>query len=472
MIRQFINRTQELGFLEEKYQQKSFQCIVLYGRRRIGKTELVKQFIQNKPALYFLADKRGTASNVERFKGKVADLLGEPRVQLDTFDQVFRYLVKKSGTQQLVIIIDEFPYLLEKDEAIPSILQLSIDEDLQHSAFFLILLGSSVAMMEEGVLSKKSPLYGRRTGQWKLNPLPLREARYFVPAYSLATAIELYAVLGGVPFYLAKINEQLSLRENIEQLILQKGEVLYEEIDFLLKEELRDPSTYKSILEAVAAGCSKTVEIANKANLKVQDLDKYLKTLQTLGYLERRTPITESPSSKRSIYQIKDQFVRFWFTFCFPHLSDLEMGNTSKISKLISTTYSAFTGRIFELVCQQFLHEKRWFDFQKIGSWWGHRREQGKRVEMEIDLLATNDKTKQILFGECKWQERVEAESLLTKLREKAQYVDWNKTNRTEYYVLFAKSFKSNDLEKVKRELALSAVFLVDLVEMEKEFIR
>ncbi len=460
MIRTFINRKQELGFLEEKYKQDIFQFVVLYGRRRVGKTELVRKFIQDKPALYFLADKRGTAFNVERFKDKVAEFLHEPKVQLETFEQIFAYLHSKVGSKRVVVAIDEFPYLIEKDDAIPSIFQLCIDEGLQKSNFFLILLGSSVAMMEEGVLSRKSPLYGRRTGQLKIKPLSFKDALSFMPGFDFSDAVKLYGLFGGIPFYLVKIDEQKTVLENIEENILKKGEVLSEEVDFLLKEELRDPSTYKSILEAMAKGATKTGEIADKAKVKVQDVDKYIKTLMVLGYIERITPITEGPSSKKSIYHIKDPFFRFWFTFCFPYLSDLELENTAKVSKIIEAQLPTYTGPVFEEVCRQLIPKK--VEFQTIGKWWGFYRKEKRRQEIEIDLVAIDDDKKRILFGECKWQENVDPEKVLAELKEKASYVEWNKIDRTEQYVLFAKSFKD------KRKINQNNVHLYDLQDIQR----
>ena len=234
MNRIFVNREKELKFLADKYRSKGFDFIVIYGRRRVGKTELVKQFIKDKRNIYFLADKRGTEFNINRFKEKISELLDEPRVELETFEEVFSHLLKKIGGERLIICIDEFSYLIEKDDSIPSVFQLIIDEILNKSNIMLILLGSSVSLMESGVLSSKSPLYGRRTGQFKIEPLSFANVLEFFPNRELSENAVIYAVFGGIPFYLNKVDSK-SVLENIKSLILKKGEILYEEIDFLHK---------------------------------------------------------------------------------------------------------------------------------------------------------------------------------------------------------------------------------------------
>lgn len=451
---EFVDREEELAFLQEKYSDERFQCIVLYGRRRVGKTELIKQFVRQKPHLYFLADKRGTETNLDRFNEKVAEFLGQPKVEVKTFDRLFSYLHKNLRDQRLIIAIDEFSYLVEKDEAIPSLFQLIIDEELSSSKVFLIFSGSSVSLMEQGVLSAKSPLYGRRTGQMKIAPLGIKEILQFFPNYAFQQAVEVYSVFGGIPFYLQKVNDSLNVLENVRQQIIKKGEILYEEIDFLLKEELRDPSSYKSILEAIARGATKTVEIANGAKIEAKDLDKYLKVLMNLGYVKRITPVTEKPSTRRSFYAFADHFFRFWFTFCYPRQSDLEMGEIGNILATLRVQFPAFVGKAFEQVCFEFLQHTKIFPFQRLGTWW-----QG---ETEIDLVAIHEFEKSILFAECKWQERVRAEEIIHQLKNKAALFPGKASMRRETYAIFAKSFKEKRPEK--------GVLLFDLKDIEKGF--
>src|SRR3989344_2075537 len=462
MNRIFVNRERELKFLLDKYKSKGFDFIVIYGRRRVGKTELVKQFIKDKKNIYFLADKRGTEFNINRFKDKISEFLDEPRVELDTFEAVFSYLLKKIGDQRLIICIDEFSYLIEKDDSIPSVFQLIIDEILNKSNIMLILLGSSVSLMENGVLSSKSPLYGRRTGQFKIEPLSFSNILEFFPNRELSENVLLYSVFGGIPFYLNKIDNGAAL-DNIKSLILKKGEILYEEIDFLLKEELREPSTYKSILEEIASGCSKIGEISNKAKVETRDIDKYLKVLINLGYVEKEISPTEKEKSKKTIYRIKDNFFKFWFKFCSPKLSELEIGREGEVFSFIKNNLNSFVGIIFEEICKEFLGKNRIFEYKKVGRWWGYKRIDNKREEIEIDICAVNDKTKEILFGECKWKDNVNVESIMKDLREKIEYVEWNNEKRKESYAIFAKSFS-----KKVGEFEGKKIYCFDLKDIEK----
>ncbi|MDI6738457.1 MAG: ATP-binding protein [Nanoarchaeota archaeon] len=438
----FIDREEELGLLNEKYRKGGLNFIPIYGRRRVGKTELAKQFLKGKPYIYFLADKRGTEQNLERFKVYIAEFFNEPVVSLDTFDKMFAYIAKKAGKSKIVIVIDEFSYMVEKDSSIPSVFQIILDEAIAGTNIFLLLSGSSVSMMEKGVLSSKSPLYGRRTGQIRVEPLRFKDAAKFLPKYSLRDCIEAYSVTGGIPFYLQKFTDAVNVPKNIQNAVLRKGEVLYEEVDFLLKEELREPAVYKSVLEGISSGCSKSSEIANKARINAKDIDKYLKVLIRLGFIGKFSPVTGKPKSKKTIYGITDNFFNFWFTFCQPNISILELGQADKAMDFISIGFNSYVGRAFENVCREFLSMRHIspFDFEKSGRWWAG--------EQEIDIVALNSLKRQILFAECKWQDNIDAAEVLKALKDKAKAVDWRSNGREEFYAIFARSFKKQVNEK------------------------
>ncbi|MEM2584636.1 MAG: ATP-binding protein, partial [Thermoproteota archaeon] len=205
-MNRFINRKQELEFLEEKFSDKR-QLIIIYGRRRVGKTELIKQFCKNKDHLYFLADRRGSLLNAERFANIAAEHFGDVPPKARSFDDVFTYIAKRLDERKIVIVIDEFSYLVEKDDSIPSVFQLIWDEILKDKNIMLILCGSLVSMMES-ILSYRSPLYGRRTGQWKLSPLRFNQAKKFFSNYSIEQKVEAYSILGGIPFYLNTFDDK------------------------------------------------------------------------------------------------------------------------------------------------------------------------------------------------------------------------------------------------------------------------
>lgn len=437
----FIDREEELATLEGRYRLSDFEFVVLYGRRRVGKTELLKQFIAGKPHLYFMADKRGTIRNVLRLRRDMAKSVSEPEIASTEMDEVFHWYVEKAGKRPL-IIIDEFPYLAEKDDAIPSVFQLMVDEMLKESNVMLILCGSSMGMMERTLLGSRSPLYGRKTAHMKIMPLGFNEACRFFPGNGKEGNVEFYGVLGGVPYYLSLFSGRKSTLRNIEEVILSRTGRLYEEVDFLLKEELREPDVYKGILEAIAGGTGKAMEIAQRSRVPIQDLDKYLKVLINLGFVIRTTPITETKAGKKSRYIISDPFFRFWFRFCEPHKSSLEIGHADECLTMIRRDLPAYTGHIFETISTDLISRKFPGRWPRIGRWWGARRMAGKRVEEEIDIVGINEKTGEILFAECKWKARINGEVMLHRLKEKARYVEWQKGRRKETYAIFAKSFK------------------------------
>lgn len=457
----FINRKKELDFLSKAHLSRERQLIVIYGRRRVGKTFLITFFAKNKPHIYFLADKRGTESNVKRFAEKCGEYFNEPPPAAEDFAGVFQYLKNRIGEKPFIAAIDEFSYLVEKDSSIPSVFQRAWDEALAGTEICLVLCGSSISMMEEGALSHKSPLYGRRTGHWKVLPMRFRDAIRFFPGAGIEKSIELYSVFGGIPSYLSKAAPEKSIEENIEEHILKKGSPLYEEPEMLMREELRDPSTYLSIMEAMAFN-SKITDIANKAGIKATDLPKYLAVLQNLELVGRLVPVTE-PKSKKALYGIRDNLFLFWFKFGFPRKSELEEGRHGEVLKRAMAGFSQHAAKAFEDVCLQALEEApETSGYGKFGKWWGAYSEKGERKTAEIDVVALNGQKKEILFGECKWSENVDAPAILAELKKKAELVEWNGGKRNEAYAIFAKSFNRRTDEE--------NILLFDLKDLKKVF--
>lgn len=456
MFLKFIDRKDELQFLEERYSHGGFDFIVIYGRRRIGKTELIKNFVKNKPYIYMLCNKAGTSANIKRFKQEIAKSLKEPEIATENLEEIFSYLIAKAK-DKLVVVLDEFSYLVEKDDSIPSVFQAVIDEVLKDKNIMLIICGSSISMMES-LLGYKNPLYGRKTGHMKIDFLKFRYLKEFFPRYTFEENIKAYAILGGVPFYLEKFNSEKMVLENAKEQILSKKGQLYEEVDFLLKEELREPDVYKSILVAIAQGSAKVAEIASKAGIKASDLDRYLKVLMMLGIVKKEIPVTEK-KSKKTLYTIDDNFFEFYSLFFEPYRSDIEIGEETRFEESLKKNFNSYAGKKFEkLVRNEAIRAISPFPVSKVGRWWGYYRENEQRKELEIDVVALNEDNKEILFCECKWQDRVNAEKIFEELKEKATHVDWNNEERKEHYAIVAKSFSRrteaicidlNDLEKI-----------------------
>ncbi|MFP4559126.1 MAG: ATP-binding protein [Archaeoglobaceae archaeon] len=444
----FIDRERELEFLENNFsEQKSL--VVIYGRRRVGKTELVKKFSEDKNLIYFLADKRGTLINAERFATVASKHFGDVPPRVENFDDVFKYISSRTGSDKAVVVIDEFSYLVEKDSSIPSVFQLIWDE-IVREGMMLILLGSSISMMEKGVLSYKSPLYGRRTGQWKVTPLPFKEVTKFHKV-NIEKAVEVYAVFGGIPMYLNYFNPEKDIFSNVEDRVFRKGSVLNEEVEFLLREELSEYSSYLSILEAIAHGRTRIVEIADYSKIQAKDLPKYLNNLIKLEVIKKEHPVTEKIKTKKTVYKISDNFFRFYFKFVHPYKSDLEIGKFDRVKSKLRDDFNSFLGETFEDISREFILEtyKKGvlpFDISKIGKWWQ------RKVEVDIVTLGERDKEKEVGFFECKWSalSENEANRIIEKLKSKAKTVNWHKDNREDYYGIIAKRVKGKQNLKNK----------------------
>jgi len=467
----FVDREGELGMLEERHKKAGFECIVVYGRRRVGKTQMIKKFIEGKKSIYFLADKRGSENNLSRFVKSVAEHFGEMPIQASGFDDAFKYIGKKCEKERLVLVLDEFSYLVEKDDSIPSVFQLIVDEILKKTNIFLILCGSSISMMEVGVLSYKSPLYGRRTGQILLKPLEFKYLKDFFPKYTILELIEAYSIVSGIPAYLSEFDPEKSIIKNIENTFLSTNHMFYTEPEMLLREELREPAVYFNILEAIASGCTRMTEVANKARLDVKDIPIYINTLMRLGFVKKINPITEKAKTKKSLYYISDNFFNFWFSYISENRSKIEGLEKQDVVERIKKNINQFVSRRFEELCESLLWKIKKdieLDFNKIGRWWGHTRVLSpvsgvlERKEIEIDIVALNEKTREILFVECKWSDLKEkdARKVLEELKEKSKFVEWDR--KKEYFGLIGKNVLGK--EKLRKE----GYFVWDLEDFEK----
>lgn len=440
MITKFVGRKEELGFLERKYGETGAQLIIIYGRRRVGKTELVKNFFRGKEHVYFLSSKIAINEQLGQFITSVSEALEDETVMdlKPNFETIFKYIA--GIEKRLIVVIDEFPYLIDADKTIVSLFQRIWDLYLNESNIFLILMGSSIGMMENEVLGYKSPLYGRRTGQWKVEALSFKDLRSFFPEYSVEERIRTYSILGGIPFYLQQFDDSNAISTSIKEKVLTKGEILYEEPEFLLREELREPRVYFTILKAISYGNSKFGNIMNASGLSKSTLTRYLDILGKLHIIRRELPITEKnpERSKKGIYKIDDPFFRFWFRFVLPNVSKIEEDVERAYDDDIHPFIEQFVSFSFEDVCKEFLVELNKnkqnglpLRFTRIGSWW-HR-------DNEIDIVALNEDTKEILFAECKWQNKKVGIKVYDELKEKSGLVKWNNEERKEYFALFSK---------------------------------
>lgn len=450
----FVGREKELTKLNELYQTEKFQFVVLYGRRRIGKTTLINEFIKNKSVLYFTGVEESEKDNLARFSRMIAhfvDPTSKVTPNFNSFDGALARIGELGREEQLVFVIDEYPYLAQSYPAISSLLQATIDKEYLHSKIFLILCGSSMSFMENQVLGYQSPLYGRRTAQMKLNPFTFNETSAYLPKMDNEERFSLHAITGGIPQYLSFMSENITLKENISRTFLSTDGPLFEEPNNLLKQELREPANYNSIIKAIATGSSKQNEIATKTGIKPTSLNKYLKNLMDLGIVEKVIPITEidHPKPKRTLYRIADGMFRFWFTFLMNDIEIIERGQGELLWKKIKEHFPDFLGYSFEQLAIDYLWNHILDEqivptpFQRMGTWWG--TDQLEKKEMEIDIVGFNHSQTTGFFGECKWRNEAVDKSVLETLIYRSESFPY--LNKELY--LFSKNGFTKECEKM-----------------------
>lgn len=451
-MERFIDREAEMEVLQNEYARNGSALVVMYGRRRVGKTTLISEFIKGKPALFFLASEESEMQNRLAFKDKAAEFIDSDLLRnasVKNWDIIFKAIMEASFKSKPVIVIDEFQYIGKSNPAFPSVFQRIWEENLKHRQVMVILCGSLISMMESQTLAYNSPLYGRRTAQIRLAQIPFRHYAEFFPHKNCRELIEMYAITGGIPKYIELFAESKDIYTAIQNNILNRSGYLYDEPNFLLQQEVSEIGSYFSIIKAIAAGNSRLSSIASMLEVKATGLTKYLKTLADLDIVEREVPVTEEnpEKSKKGIYKIKDNYIRFWFAFVYPDRSFIESGNCPivmrKIRKSLVNRHIAY---VYEDVCRERMWdlnvEERWpFHFSKIGRWWD--------AHDEIDIAAIDPDGNNLIFGECKfWREPVGI-NVLRSLEDKASRVEWKKQNRHVWYVLFSASGFTEELKQL-----------------------
>ncbi|MGE3063420.1 MAG: ATP-binding protein [bacterium] len=444
----FINRERELTHLLKAYHSKQAEFIVIYGKRRVGKTELIKHSLKNVEGVYFLSQKITEHENLKFLSQILSDKFNDSLLQehpLTNWNQVFIYLQQKVKSL-FVLAIDEFPYLIEVNPSTASIFQSGWEQILSKLPIKLVLCGSSVSMMESSVLGEKSPLFGRRTSQILLNPFKFAEVRLYFADISFEHQIELYSVLGGNPGYLKQFDSSLALEENISRNILAPESYLYREVDFLMREELRDPHIYLSILSSIAYGKRKTSEIINSTSLQKNILHKYLSVLENLRMINKEIPITEhnAVKSRKALYELSDNFLKFYFRFILPNRSAIEEQRTKHILTKIRAEMPLIASVGFETACKEWL-DSNWLEFplSKIGGWWDKNE--------EIDLIGFDNEMKNAVFCECKWSNKKVGTDILDEIKRKSELLMLNDKVK-KHYALFSKSGFTDNLISHKKK--------------------
>lgn len=426
--------------LNEMYESDKFECAVIYGRRRIGKTTLIKEFIRNKKAVYFVAREANSEINLKRFSDDIYSVTAKElagNAFFTNWEKAFDYIGEISKNERVILAIDEYPYMAQNYRPISSVIQAHIDENLKYGKLFLILCGSSMSFMEHQVLGYKSPLYGRRTAQFKITQFSYFDSLPFLNNFTKHEKAVLYGITGGIPEYLNKINNAKSLKGNIVDLFFTASGHLYEEPANLIKQELREPSTYNGIIEAVADGASRLNEIATKCGMESNKCAKYLTSLRSLEIIKKELPVTET-MSKKSIYILDDYMFRFWYRFVFPNMSAVisELGENIYDYE-VEPQLNAYMGLIFEQICKQYLlmqmkNNNLPIRIGKTGRWWGNNPRLKRQEEIDI-LIFHKDSA---IFCECKWTNALVDIDVLYDLKEQSGLFDYTNI----WYYIFAKT--------------------------------
>ena len=410
----FLCREKELHKLNRRYSRNRPECIIIYGRRRIGKTAIIHEFSKGKPAIYFPALRANAADNLAALSKAIQNYLYPGMSQAPvyrSFDDAFAEITRISRERRLIFAIDELPYLVRADDSIPSRLQHLLDNEWSESGIFLILCGSSMSFMEKEVLSEKSPLFGRRTAQFKMEPLSFLDTARFHPELSPADNALIYGITGGVPHYINKLDVQGSVREALIDNFFDTSAYLFEEPDNLLKQELREPAVYNSIITSIANGSTKLSDIASKAGMESSQCNKYIKTLMSLGIVQKLSPVTES-RGRKAIYRLADNFFRFWYRFVPGNMVAISAGTMEDMYDTVIKSYLPdYMGLVFEDMCRQYLTfyaDNLPIPIGQIGEWWGGHPQLKKEVQLDVVGLAPRAENsyagRKFLIGSCKYK--------------------------------------------------------------------
>ena len=461
----FIGRERELAALNKLYESDKFEFVVIYGRRRVGKTALISQFIDDKNAIYFMGVESNAKQNLENFSRSILQYHTgmDAETSFLSFQAALEYVFKLAEKERVVLAIDEYPYVARSSKSLASTIQLLIDQYKAASKLMLILCGSSMSYMEDHVLAYKAPLYGRRTAQMKILPFDFAETCRYFKNFTAEESAYVYGIVGGTPQYLLQMNDKLSIEDNIKNTFLNPSSVLFEEPENLLKQEVREPALYNAIITAIATGASRMSEISGKVGEDTNICSAYIKNLISLGFIEKETPYGEK-MSRKAIYSIADNMFRFWYRFVPENNSIIARGAADLAYKRIEPHLSGYMGKVFEEICKQYLWKlllsgKCPVEFSSLGRWWG--TDPKEKRQAEIDILAEQDKNT-ALFGECKWtNEKVDLGVLETLIKRSALFPYKN----VQYYLFAKTGFTKGCIDRAKEMGNVTLVKYEDMVD-------
>ena len=446
----FIGREKEIKYLNEFYNKPSIGMTVIYGRRRIGKSTLISEFIKDKKSIFYTATKVGKERNLELFAKQILDELAPDlsNITFNSLETVFDFIGNSIKDEKLILVIDELPYWADKDEALLSILQKYIDTVWKDKNLKIILCGSSLSFMENKVLSEKSPLFGRRDSQIKLEAFDYLDSAKFVPNYSAEEKAICYGITGGVAKYLSLIDSSKDIHENIISLFFKTNGYLYDETHNLLTQEFSDITIVNNIIEQIASGENALSIISEKVHESQQTVSYFLDKLISVGLIGKKKCITEEKNKKKTQYVLKDSMFKFWYEFIPKATSVIEMGQGELYyHKAVKPYLHSYMGPIFENMCQYYtlkqgIEGKYGCFITSVGTWWGQEKikDQYGNIKIQatdIDVVGISDIDKKAIVGECKFKNEKIDKNIYETLIQRSNLITKYKVSK---YILFSLS--------------------------------
>ena len=438
----FIGRDFELKTLNDLYKEDKFQFIPISGKRRVGKTRLIEEFVRGKDAIMFKAVPGNENINLSMFNELVSGETEPLRL-----DRILWRAEERSKGKRLIVVIDEYPNLVENAKHNGGLINNFIEAVKDTSKLFLILCGSSMSIMESEVLGKESPLYGRRTGQIRLRPFDFETSKKMLTGFSLTDTVSLYGLVGGIPYYLEQFDPSKTLEDNIRDRYLNPTSVIAGEPELMFLTEFRKPATYYSVIHAISKGRLTPSDIAQMLGMKIDLVSHMLGKLTILGFVGKDEPLGRG-KTKDVHYVIKDRLLASYFTFIYPAYKDMSASDIDDALKHIEADLSQYLGHVFEDICREYVQKH---GYPKAGKWWSGPK--------EIDVVASNDDT--LLLAECKYRNELTDADLIDELLDKSKSV--NPKNLSKRYALFSKS-EYTRVAKIRAET--DGIELINLKDM------
>ena len=455
----FAGRQNELRRLEGMFSSGKFECVIVHGRLRAGKTALLCEFIKGKRAMYFAAHETSDRENHNALARCIEMFANEKNSEStglkNNYEAIFEQIGQLAHSERLVLIIDDYQFLVAANHGISDLICKHIDLHLTGSQLMLIICGSSEPVMEKEALGYDSPYHGRRTAQIKVRPFTFFETKRYYTRFSPYDVAVIYGVTGGVPNYLDFMDPKLPIEENIKRAFFDASSPLFDEPANYLRREVRDPTYYNAVLKAIATGCRKNSEISSTVGLESSACTAYLKNLISMGLVGKQTPIAEK-AGKKTIYEIEDSMFRLWYRFVPDNISLIRAGMANKFWRSVAQQIPSFMSSVFEDICREWVDQRNLAGqlpakFVEIGRWWGF--DPIRKKDATLPIIAYSDDEK-ALFGDCIWSNDPAGVDALTSLEDRSRL--FNYPNR--YLYLFSRSGFTDECADAARRISANLV--------------